>query len=510
MKDSNSNYDIRFVALYLRKSRAESFEDLEKHRLVLTDLCKKHNFKYVEYMEVGTSDSIDMRPQMAKLLKEVEDCVYDAVCVVEYDRLSRGDMGDQDRIIKVFKKSETLIITPEKFYDLNNDIDDEMVEFKGFLARREYKMITKRLRQGKKIGARQGQWTNGIPPFPYVYQRYRDKFNEKGLVVDDERIVIYREMIKLALNGTTPNKIASIFNDKGYVTGRGNLWSGMAVQRILVDETHLGKIISNKSQGDGHKNKRPNAKECRLLPRSDWVVVENCHQAIKTQEEHDIITQMIKDRTLIPNKSKKQTHVFTGLIKCAICGSTQTFHRRILSNGNEVIHMKPCWYVDKYGKKCHNSGINMNIVEKKVLEEIKKYKEQILTHTLPEDIDTTNLLQAQINEKEVILAKLKKALERLNDAYEMGDYERNEWLERKKKREIEINRTINEIYELKKRGENKENISNEERIKNLNSFFDNLLSLTSNSERNSLYRTIIESIVWHRVGNNIEMKLNFI
>jgi DNA invertase Pin-like site-specific DNA recombinase len=158
---------------------------------------------------------------ISKLLKEVQDGVYDAVCVVDYDRLSRGDMGDQDRIVKAFKKSETLIITPDRFYNLNDDIDDEMVEFKGFFARREYKMITKRLRQGKKIGARQGQWTNGIPPFPYVYQTYKEKYNKKGLVVGDEKLLLYREIIDKALEGTPPQKIAESLNQRGILTSKG-------------------------------------------------------------------------------------------------------------------------------------------------------------------------------------------------------------------------------------------------------------------------------------------------
>jgi DNA invertase Pin-like site-specific DNA recombinase len=96
----NPKYDIKYVANYLRKSRAESLEDLEKHRMVLNELCKKRGYKYIEFLEIGTSDSLELRPKMSKLLKEIEDDTYDAVCVVDYDRLSRGDMGDQDRIAK--------------------------------------------------------------------------------------------------------------------------------------------------------------------------------------------------------------------------------------------------------------------------------------------------------------------------------------------------------------------------------------------------------------------------
>lgn len=409
----SKKYDVRYVANYIRKSRAESMEDLEKHRMILTDLCRKNKFKYVEYIEIGTSDSIDMRPKISKLLKEIEDGVYDAVCVVDYDRLSRGDMGDQDRIAKVFRKSETLIITPDKFYDLNDDTDDEMVEFKGFFARREYKMITKRLRQGKKIGARQGQWTNGIPPFPYVYQHYRDKYNEKGLVVDDERLKIYRNIIELALGGFSPRKIAEHFNQNNIFTPKGNYWSAVTIQRLLIDETHLGKIISNKTQGDGHKNKRSNAKDVRVLPKSEWVIVENCHEQIKTQEEHDKIGQLISDRKLIGTKARHQTFVFSGLIKCERCGHSHTFYKK-----RDKVYMKPCWYIDPLGEKCHNEGILVSVIEEMVLAETAKHKDGFLTNIEEED-NGIQALQISISEKEALLTKQKKALALVNDAYEM-------------------------------------------------------------------------------------------
>ncbi len=503
MDIENKKYDVRYVANYIRKSRAESIEDLEKHRMILTDLCNKNKFKYVEYIEVGTSDSIDMRPKISKLLKEIEDGVYDAVCVVEYDRLSRGDMGDQDRITKTFKKSGTLIITPDKFYDLNDDTDDEMVEFKGFFARREYKMITKRLRQGKKIGARRGQWTNGTPPFPYVYQRYHDKYNEKGLVVDDERYKIYRNIIELALNGVSPRKIAENLNNKGIFTPKENYWSAVTIQRLLIDETHLGKIISNKSQGDGHKNKRPNAKDVKILPKSEWVIVENCHEPVKTQEEHDKILQFIADRKLIEKRARHKAFAFSGLIKCERCGHSHTFYTK-----RDKCYMKPCWYINPLGDKCRNEGIFVSVIEDMMLAEIAKYKDSFLTDIEQED-NSANMLQILIEEKETLLSKQKKALSLINDAYEMGDYSREEWLERKKKREHEINSTTNEIYELRKNINNNQPLSNSERLEALSNFFDNITTTTYNASRNDLYRTILNSIIWYKNGENIRIKINF-
>lgn len=500
----NRKYIIRYVAIYIRKSRAESMEDLEKHRMVLIELCKRHNFKYVEYIEIGTSDSIDLRPKISKLLKEVEEGVYDAVCVVEYDRLGRGDLGEQDRIKKAFQKSNTFIITPDKIFDLNDDVDDTYADFKGFFARQEYKMITKRLRQGKKIGSRRGQWTNGKPPFPYVYQQYKEKSNPKGIVVDDDKRPIYREIIEQALKGVAPKKIAESLNQRGLLTAKGNYWSNVTIQRLLIDETHLGKIISNKTQGDGHKNKRPNAKEYQVIPQCDWVIVENCHEAVKTQEEHDRILTLIQQRNIVPVAGRKQKHALSGLIKCAKCGHSLTFNMT-----KEKVFVKPCWYIDAFGNKCGNQGISVDILERLLLDEIRKHNDSFLISFDAEDNEKAEALQALLSEKEAVLQKHQKALELVNDAYEFGDYTRNEWLTRKDKWQKSIEQLKSEIFELKRQYRSTDRITNEERQKNLTAFFSNITSATENTCRNDLYKTIINGIIYLRDRDTIQIKIDF-
>lgn len=80
-------------------------------------------------------------------------------------------MGDQDIIKKALSKSNTLVITENETYNLNDDNDEFIIDMKGFIAIREYKAILKRLSRGKKVGSRMGMWTNGKPPYPYEYQK---------------------------------------------------------------------------------------------------------------------------------------------------------------------------------------------------------------------------------------------------------------------------------------------------------------------------------------------------
>jgi len=190
---------IKDIAIYLRKSRGkdgmETDEVLEKHRIELIDFAKKNNFRYSIYQEVKSGDDIAERPEMIRLLQDVEEGLWDAVLCIDIDRLGRGNEENSGKIKRIFHTSETLIMTPTKIYNLENEDDETYFEFQTFLARQEYKIIKKRLQRGKKQGARNGKWTSGgSPPLPYDY----DKTN-KILIVNKDKLIIYNMIKKLFL-----------------------------------------------------------------------------------------------------------------------------------------------------------------------------------------------------------------------------------------------------------------------------------------------------------------------
>ncbi|MED0765971.1 recombinase family protein, partial [Aneurinibacillus thermoaerophilus] len=127
---------IQSVAIYLRKSRLDE-EDLERdvletHRRSLIDYCKKNGWQYVIYEEVKSGESLAGRPQMMKLLSDIEqgEIFIDAVLVMDYDRLSRGDGEDQSKIKKTLARSDVFVVTYDdgRIYDLNNDSDDMVTD----------------------------------------------------------------------------------------------------------------------------------------------------------------------------------------------------------------------------------------------------------------------------------------------------------------------------------------------------------------------------------------------
>lgn len=503
---------IKFVALYLRKSRGDVDKDLEKHKKILIDMCVDNNWKYVMYEEVESGDNIVLRPIMQKLLDDINEGVYDAVCVVDIDRLGRGDMGDQDRINKAFSKSSTLIVTPQHTYNLENENDEFNIEMRGFVARIEYKQIVKRLTQGKKVGARMGMWTNGIPPFPYEYETYKDKHNKKGIVVNDDKLIIYRRIIdSYTKDKKSTNTIAWELNKDKILSPRGNQWSNVTINRLLIDETHLGKIISNKTVGNAHVKKKPNAKEYKVLPRSSWIIIENCHESVKTQEEHDKII-------LILGKMNKQLHrdykatpkklPLTSLFKCAICGRTLTVYRTKDRKYSEAI--KPCWYKDEVGNKCPNSG--MYIIEEiynDIAEQIYAHEEAIRDRVLNQENSQAESIDEKIKLKQKEINKKESALRKVVEAYEGDVYTLAEFKERKTELQSNIEDIKEDINILERSLRYDDKDTNELRLERIKKFRNtmNHKDRYTDEQLNDLYKCVIDRIEWIKQGNDYAYKV---
>lgn len=500
---------LKYLAMYLRKSRGDIDSDLDKHRMILTELCEKNKWTYVEYVEIGTGDSISARPVMSKLLDDVESGMYDAVCVVDIDRLGRGDMGDQDRIKKVFARSKTLIVTPQHIYNLENETDDFTIEVKGFIARQEYKLIVKRLIQGKKIGARRGMWTNGTPPIPYEYERYGSKYNPKGLVVNDAKLKTYRYIIdSIVKDKKSPTRIAREMNALGYKSPRGGEWTYMTVYRVAIDKTHLGYIVSNKTKGNPHKWKTDPSQKVIYLPEDEWVVVKNCHEAVKTLEEHEKILVALQSNKNMPRNKPSEPHPLSGLIKCGVCGATMNIHKKDSHYSKDFI--RRCWR-GQFSQRCINMG-GSGLDE--ILETINKLvveRKQELQQAM--DDQGNNREREKLMERIELLKEMirkRKDVEcRIIDAYENGVYDIEQFKKRKEKNDRELNNLKNEleVAEIQYRHESN---STKEKIEAIDRFLKQVARPELDKKKvNSIYKAVVREIIWTNTDteNSVKVRL---
>lgn len=73
-----------------------------------------------------------------------------------------------------------------------------------------------------------------------------------------------------------------------------SLWSTSSIRDILNDEVYLGKLIWNKT-----KKRIGSNNTSSYVPKDEWMVIENCHEPIITQELFDMGTRLIQKNVFV-------------------------------------------------------------------------------------------------------------------------------------------------------------------------------------------------------------------
>ena len=468
------------VAVYLRKSRGE-IEDLEKHRMQLLEITEKNNWEYDVFEEIGSSDSIESRPRIKNLLECIKNGLYKKVVIVSVDRLSRNEF-DQAKITRIFKENNVEIVTPSKVYNLNTENDLLMSDFEKLIARQEYRLIKKRLFIGKENGAKQGYWTNGIPPIPYKYDKVK-----KELLVDKEFLNIYRLIISKMLEGKTTSGIAWELNTMGIKSPKGNDWHNNTVRRIATDVTQLGKI-NYKGQ-----------------------IYEGKHKAVKTLDEHEKIKLFLGRLTKAPKRRKdKQKNIFalSGLVKCQRCGASHYIY--IKDDGQ--VYIRACWKHDKYGNKCGNSGIKEKVILEQIQVSLDKHINK-LQKNLADGVDNKERIRGIQQNIELIKNKINKShtkIQNIKDMIREGIYSIIEGKEELSKIENDKYNDAEMVEILQNQLIKLDINQKEQQLLNAKSVLNVLYTESDEEKLNDLLRTVIKRINYFRDGDNIKVNVEFL
>lgn len=311
--------------MYLRKSRAEEnmsrAETLEKHRAALLSYAERYGFLVRDediYEEVVSGESLFARPQMLRLMEAVNAGKYEAVLCMDMQRLGRGGMYDQGMILDTFKFSETLIVTPERIYDLAKELDEQAAEMETFLSRGEYRLIRKRLRRGLMQSIERGAYASN-PPFGY---RQVKVGRLPSLEIIPEEAECVRMIFRMYAEGAGCSRIQQAVSAMGYRGKRGACFNRNTIRNVLDNPVYIGKIRWNHTktvkQGVGQE------RETKVVPapQEEWMLFDGVHPPIIDQELWDTVQSIRKDR-YIPSQ-RRSGHIasqLAGLVHCSKCGS---------------------------------------------------------------------------------------------------------------------------------------------------------------------------------------------
>lgn len=334
------NFTLEELLVYLRKSQSDdpnlSVEEvLEKHEKILDEWTEKHLGgkvpEYNKYREIVSGEKISSRPEFKKVLKAIENPKIKAIMCVEPQRLTRGDLEEIGFLMKRLKYTSTLVVTPDRIYDLRDEYAWEAFE-------RELKRGNDYLEYYKKIQSRgrlasvaAGNYIASIAPYGYDKIKVMDGKKEcPTLKENKEQADVVRMIFDMFVNQNIGlPTICNRLDELAIKPPKGKYWSYPAMKDMIANIHYIGKVKWNWRktitivEDSEIKNTRPKAR------MGEYLIYEGKHDGIIPE---DLFYAAQEKMGKGPRKKKgtKLRNPFSGILYCK-CGramSLRTYKRK--------------------------------------------------------------------------------------------------------------------------------------------------------------------------------------
>lgn len=297
------------VGIYTRVSSERQMlegKSLEWQDHELTEYAKINNLNVVDkYVEKGISgDSIDTRPELKRLLRDIKNKKIDNLLVYKVDRLGRKTLTNAV-ICKVLIDTKCILTTSAYgVMDLDKAYDKFMYNMLSAISQFEVDNLSERVTNGKKQRVRDGLYLNSYSV--YGYDNYYDAYcGERLLKANDYESKIVNEIFNLYLDGYSMNKIAEYLTNNNIECKRGGNWCQSTIYQILTNRLYIGKVV--------YKGKK----------KSEQFENDGKHQAIVSLDLFEKVNNLINERKRDTTKKLPNEYsYFAPVLKCCYCNST--------------------------------------------------------------------------------------------------------------------------------------------------------------------------------------------
>ena len=352
---------------------------IETQKILLEQYCKDHKITdYKFYCDDGCSGTNFDRPSFKKMLSDIDEGKINLVIVKDLSRFGRNYV-EAGMYVQRFTDSNIRFIAADDNYDSLVNSDDLLFPIKNVVNEMYARDVSKKTKAAKKAKARDGQFSVSKAPFGYKI----DPNDRHHLIVDEPAAQVVKRIFRLASEGVGYNKMAKIFREEKVLTPIAyfNLnnpdyfksdywrkefdWHVTSIRAILNNEVYLGKLVYGKQ-----RNKSMKSKEKVRNPKEDWIVVENCHEPIITQELWDTVHKILNAKHR-PAKAG-EVQMFAGLLYCSDCGHCLTYSQKQRKDGS-YHGAYSCWMYKTHGKEyCASHYITFDTIYELVLIDIQR------------------------------------------------------------------------------------------------------------------------------------------
>lgn len=377
------------AALYIRLSREDgdkvesnsitSQREILKEYLKLHPDIELHDF----YIDDGWSGTNFDRPGFIRMMEDIYSGDVNCVIVKDLSRFGRNYTDAGNYLDNIFVRLQI------RFIALNNGIDtatNNMNAATRCITVGVQNVINESLAATTSVNVRgtlnvnreQGKFIGSFASYGYM----KDPNDHHKLIIDPETAPVVRMIFEKFIDGCSIIGIAKDLNEMGipnptaYKKLKGfnykhpagkkldGLWPDSSVRRILRNEMYVGNMVQGKNTTISYK-----IKQCRAIPKEDWIIVEGTHEAIVDRETFDK-AQSLFNQFIRKAPQKSEVDLFSGFVRCADC--LRAMNKKTHSHPYGTYHYYRCGTSRKMKKSsCTNHTIRIDKMELAVLASIQ-------------------------------------------------------------------------------------------------------------------------------------------
>ena len=420
-----SEANIGITAIYCRLSRDDGTEtesnSIGNQKKMLTQKAKElglTNTKY--YVDDGYTGTNFNRPAFQELLDDIEMGYISVVIVKDLSRLGRDYVSVGHYTDNYFPEHNIRFIAVNDMVD-SDEGENEIAPFKNVMNEMYARDISRKVRSAHRIRGNMGEPLSQ-PPYGYM----KSPVNKKKWIIDTEAAEVVRDIYRMCLDGMGNEAIArelqnrqvlipmAYWQSKGLNRGGKKTqpnpykWCKTTIQKILAQQEYCGDVINFKTYSKNFKNKT------RIdNPVENWKIFKDVHEPIIDRDTWEMVQKhTARTKRRAPKKENARKHIFSGLIRCADCGSNMSYHTNTV---NKDIHYFSC---SNYVKDTRGTCQTRHYIRADALEQIVIYELKRLAIMLQMDEPLlVEILEKKSNkdfydEKKFLEGELQKAIVR--------------------------------------------------------------------------------------------------
>jgi len=402
----------KITALYCRLSNDDDLQgesnSITNQKNILMKFAQDNGFSNPQfYIDDGISGTTFDRQGFKDMLKDIEAHKVGTVITKDLSRLGRDYLKTGEFIEIIFPNYDV------RYIAINDNVDtlkneNEMMIFKNVFNDWYARDTSKKIKAVFNAKGKSGKPLTTILPYGYK----KSETDKNVWIVDEETADVVRKVFQLCIDGYGPSQIARMLSEDMVLTPtayqcdkNGTLstvknpyrWTQTTIVGMLEKPEYIGHTVNFKTKRKSYKHKKK-----INIPKEDWLIFENTHEAIISQHDFDLVQELRKNKRKIQKCG--EINPFSGTVYCADCGE-KMYLARSQSLTAEQEHLKCSTYSKDY-TECSAHFIRTVVLKDIVLKELRRFTDFVRSDE-DEFIHLAMDSSRQEQSKELSLAKRK-------------------------------------------------------------------------------------------------------